>query len=294
LHIKGKRLSGGTVTIDGGISSQYLTGLLLISPTLEQGLRLKIEGEVTSRPYLDMTISLLEDLGVDVITQRPMDGHGGLLITVDPGPEITKNEIQVESDWSSAGYWYSWVAFQETGYTMSLSHFKQESWQGDSALKEIYHSFGVNTIHKGSTITLEKVEKDLPDTIMLNMSNEPDQAQTLFATCLGLGVNAHLTGLHTLKIKETDRIEAMKVVGSRFRESVITTTPDSIKFQVDAQTSVTNHFEVDTFHDHRMAMAFAPLCMFTDVLIKDAGVVSKSYPNYWQHLSEAGSEIQKS
>lgn len=292
LKIAGTTLNGGSLTVNAGISSQFLTALLLIAPTFKKGLNLHLEGTLTSRPYLAMTVDVLKDLGVEVTWYKSGKASQALeIITVAPCAALKNTAAQVESDWSSAGYWYSWVALQPVGYTITLNHFKKESLQGDSKLAVIYKSLGVTTFLKGQSIVLTKVDQQLPDDLMLDLSNEPDQAQTIFATCIGLGVNAQFTGLQTLKIKETDRIEAMRLVGSRFRESEITTTNDSIKLQIPLNSTFNKDVLVDTYQDHRMAMAFAPLCMRTSLIIKDAGVVSKSYGAYWDDLKHVNVQI---
>lgn len=287
LKIKGKTLKGGDLSIDGSVSSQFLTALLLVAPSFKNGLTLKIYNELTSRPYLEMTTTILKQIGVAVShttattsqSQNPED-----IITVLPLSQITVTTAVVESDWSSAGYWYSWVALQEAGYQLHISFYNIDSLQGDSKLVEIYEPLGVTTTFTDKGIQLAKTQGKLPKSIALDLTGQPDQAQTIFATCIGLGINAHLTGLHTLKIKETDRLEAMKVVGSRFRESDITTTDHSIKLQFPTATAFNKEVVVDTFQDHRMAMAFAPLCMKTIVIIKDALVVTKSYKNFYKDL----------
>lgn len=294
LHIKGKALKGGVVTVDATVSSQFLTALLLIAPSLETPLTLHLTGSLTSRPYLEMTVTLLQSLGVKTTwLQTSQEQHELETIIVEPLLELVNNTAQVESDWSSAGYWYSWVAFQQPGYELILKTFKEDSLQGDSALVTIFKQLGVSSHFNHTSLILKKVDLPLPEQINLDLTNEPDQAQTVFATCLGLGIDAHLTGLHTLKIKETDRIEAMKLVGDRFRESVITTTDSSITIQMNKEKNLRENVRVDTFNDHRMAMAFAPLCVFTSVIIKDAGVVSKSYPSYWKDLVKLNCSVKE-
>ncbi|WP_124981794.1 3-phosphoshikimate 1-carboxyvinyltransferase [Nonlabens xiamenensis] len=284
LSIKGKKLLGGELTMDGSVSSQYLTALLLMAPTFEYGLLLKLKTALTSRPYLEMTVRILQELGVDVHWSATQVDRLETIV-VKSLETAGQTNAKIESDWSSAGYWYAWTALQDPGYTISISSFLEDSLQGDRALAGIYTSFGVTTEHQGEQIVLTKTEKELPDLFMLDMTHEPDQAQTVFATCLGLGVNAHLTGLHTLKIKETDRIEAMKLVGSRFRESEITTTDKEIKLNFPTASPFNDRVVVDTFQDHRMAMAFAPLVCRTDIIVKDAQVVTKSYKSFWEDLS---------
>ncbi|MEN8815779.1 MAG: 3-phosphoshikimate 1-carboxyvinyltransferase [Nonlabens sp.] len=296
LKIKGKKLKGGKLSINGSVSSQFLTALLLIAPSFENGLELYITDQLTSRPYLEMTLGILQEMGVQVtfesVTATLQNTYAiNELVKIESLPETIINTATVESDWSSAGYWYSWVALQESGYKMSLSLFKEKSLQGDSELVQIYKPLGVKTTFHEQGITISKIDQQLPDIVMLDVTNEPDQAQTIFATCLGLGINAHLTGLHTLKIKETDRIEAMKIVGSRFRESEITTTDHSIHLHFASQSDFNKEVMVDTYQDHRMAMAFAPLAMKTNVIIKDAMVVTKSYKNFYKDMNKVNVTI---
>lgn len=296
LKIKGKKLKGGKLSINGSVSSQFLTALLLIAPSFENGLELYITDQLTSRPYLEMTIGILQQMGVhatfESVTAASKNTHAiHEIVQVKPLYETIIKTATVESDWSSAGYWYSWVALQESGYEISLSLYKKGSLQGDSELVQIYKPLGVKTTFHGQGITLSKIDQQLPDTVMLDLTNEPDQAQTIFATCIGLGINAHLTGLHTLKIKETDRIEAMKIVGSRFRESEIITTDRSIQLHFASQSDFNQEVTVDTYQDHRMAMAFAPLVMKTNVIIKEALVVTKSYRNFYEDLNKVNVTI---
>jgi 3-phosphoshikimate 1-carboxyvinyltransferase len=280
LKISGKKLTGGTIKIDGSVSSQFLTALLLIAPSFDNGISLHITN-LTSIPYLKMTFEMLRELGMKCTWETQ---GNSIVIGVDKTTSLENNRATVESDWSSAGYWYSWVALQKVGYCCDLSHYREDSLQGDSRLKEIYEKFGVKTTFSQDSMRLEKVSGDIAREVAMDLRDVPDQAQTIFATCLGLGVDVEILGLHTLKIKETDRIEAMKMVGSRFRESKIITTDHSIKLVLDRSKEFNQEVIVDTLHDHRMAMAFAPLCMKASLIIKDAGVVSKSYGDYWNDL----------
>jgi 3-phosphoshikimate 1-carboxyvinyltransferase len=299
LKIKGKKITGGRLPIDGSVSSQFLTALLLIAPSFEKGLQLHIINQLTSRPYLEMTVDILRQLGVDISFEPLAKTHKEYkhneavqeLVRIKPLVLPVIETATVESDWSSAGYWYSWVAFQEPGYEIHLSFYNAASLQGDHKLVYIYSPLGVTTIFDEYGMHLIKEDKRLPDKVVLDLTNEPDQAQTIFATCLGLGINAHLTGLHTLKIKETDRIEAMMQVGSRFRESEIKITDHSIELHFKTQTAFNQEVLVDTYQDHRMAMAFAPLCMKTAIVIKDAMVVTKSYKRFYQDLKEVNVTI---
>ncbi|SCY43769.1 3-phosphoshikimate 1-carboxyvinyltransferase [Nonlabens sp. Hel1_33_55] len=285
LLIHGKSLKGGEVTMDAGVSSQYLSALLLIGAQMENGLHLRLSGELTSRPYLEMTTTMLQEIGLNVNFE---DQH----IEIKPQNKIEDMEVTVESDWSSAGYWYGWVALQPEGYSVQLSAYKEVSLQGDAQLSAIYKKMGVRTQFGSNEITLTKIKDfNQPQHLEFDLTEQPDQAQTIFATCLGLGIDLKMTGLHTLRIKETDRIAAMEVEGTRFRESEITTTDDTLEIHFPEDGHFNNLVRIDTYNDHRMALAFAPLCLKTDLIINDAGVVSKSYGDYWDDLKSVNVDI---
>ena len=282
LKITGRKLTGGSVKIEARVSSQYITALLLIAPHLEKGLELTLEGEITSRPYIEMTLGLLAEAGFN-------SSFTGNTITVLPQFEIhnLKSEIIVESDWSSASYFYSIVTLANSGTQITLSSYKQKSLQGDSALVEIYKDLGVVTVFDGNKIILEKTNLK-PETLNLELNNTPDIAQTIAVTCLGLGIGCRLTGLHTLKIKETDRLTALKNELEKFGAQV-TVTDDTLELQ--PLSKLAGNVAIDTYNDHRMAMAFAPLAVKTPVTIKNAGVVSKSYPAFWNDLQKLGFSV---
>lgn len=294
LKIKGKKLKGSRVSINANVSSQYITALLLIAPKLENGLELHLDGEITSRPYLEMTISLLRELGINV-------NFTGNTITVNPQSEIINHnsEITIESDWSSASYYYSIVALSELGTSLCLTAFKQNSFQGDSALAEIYEAFGVETVFSETTITLTKTRNPQQPTINLELNNTPDIAQTIAVTCFGLGLACNLTGLHTLKIKETDRLSALKTELEKCGAEVtitydsLTLSPHNLFAGSVQQLSLRGLSEgFSTYNDHRMAMAFAPLAIKAPIAINDAGVISKSYPRFWDDLTSLGFVIE--
>ncbi|MCB0444897.1 MAG: 3-phosphoshikimate 1-carboxyvinyltransferase, partial [Gelidibacter sp.] len=206
LKIKGKQLTKGQVSLKANVSSQYISALLLIAPKLKNGLELTLEGKITSVPYINMTLDLLNQIGV----QTNFDDK---VIQVKPLKTLNLKgkTLIVESDWSSASYFYSIVALSSVGTTIQLSSYKQNSLQGDSALVDIYKSFGVLTRFKNNAIILQKVSiANLPSLVKFDLSNAPDIAQTIAVTCFGLGIECHLTGLHTLKIKETDRLLALQ------------------------------------------------------------------------------------
>jgi 3-phosphoshikimate 1-carboxyvinyltransferase len=283
LQIKGKKLHKNQVSLPADISSQYISSLLLIAPSLENGLELKLVGKITSVPYIKMTLGLLNQIGVNT----SFEGNN---IKVSPKENIEAIEIVVESDWSSASYFYSIVALSEVGTELKLSAYKKNSLQGDSILADIYNDFGVETTFLKNEIILKKAKHYQSTSIECDLANAPDIAQTIAITCLGLGLGCELTGLHTLKIKETDRLEAMYNELSKFGAKVAVT---------DKTLSLEpiSHFKpevvVDTYNDHRMAMAFAPLALKTSFTINDAEVVSKSYPDFWKDLNKLGLHLQE-
>lgn len=282
IKIKGKKLTQKRVSLPANVSSQYISALLLIAPKLENGLELTLEGEITSVPYIKMTLALLDEIGVQT-------SFVGNCITVFP-KLITHNSqlITIESDWSSASYYYSIVALSEIGTQITLSSYKENSLQGDSVLAEIYGNFGVETVFENNTILLRKNENCLLLSADFNLKNAPDIAQTIAVTCFGLGIGCHLTGLHTLKIKETDRLEALKNELSKLGAD-ISVTDDSLI--LESSSKINENATVKTYQDHRMAMAFAPLALKTSLIIEYAEVVSKSYPTFWDDLKSIGFQI---
>ena len=284
LRIRGNKIVKNRVALPANVSSQYISALLLIAPKLENGLELVLEGEITSLPYIKMTLALLNQIGVTTLFE-----NNTIKVTHHPLPN-TQQLITVESDWSSASYWYSIVALSEIGFQVTLSNFKKNSLQGDSALVEIYKNFGVQTVFNDKEISLSKVETLIPETLNLNLNNYPDLAQTIAVTCFGLGISCQLAGLHTLKIKETDRLEALQTELTKLGAD-IQVTSEALRLQPAA--SIKSNIVISTYQDHRMAMAFAPLVLKTTLIIEEAEVVSKSYPTFWNDLKKVGFEITK-
>lgn len=275
LRIKGTTLKGGKVTINGNVSSQYISSLLLIAPSLELGLDLEFEGAITSIPYIKMTLSLLNTLGIKTTFE-------GQKITVASKEKIEDTTITVESDWSSASYYYSLVALSKNGKIV-LNSYKKESLQGDSVLSNLYTEFGVKTTFSTNTIVLEKIaDFNNPQTIEFDLVKAPDIAQTISVTSFGMGIACNLTGLHTLKIKETDRLIALQQELSKLGAD-ISVTNDSLHLK--ASKEINSDVSIATYQDHRMAMAFAPLLLKTAIIIEESNVVSKSYPTFWADFS---------
>ena len=273
LLIKPSELISKNLIINSSTSSQYISSLLLIAPKISGGLKIQLTGRETSKPYIDMTISLLKKLGVEITTTDNQ-------ISICELQKIESKKHYIESDWSSASYFYSIVALAKIGYTLKLSKFSFKSLQGDSKVADIYKSFGVKTTYKDDLIILEKIESNT-DKFSFDLTSNPDLAQTICVTCLGLGIKCNLTGLHTLKIKETDRLLALKKELSKFNLKVIITN-DSISF--DNVDFLKPNVVIETYDDHRMAMSFACLATKVKIIIKDPKVVSKSYSSFWSDL----------
>jgi 3-phosphoshikimate 1-carboxyvinyltransferase len=289
IRIKGKKLTQNKVSLPANVSSQYISALLLIASKLENGLELTLEGEITSVPYIKMTLSLLNEIGVETSFVGNKITVKSLSHVPNPLPLI------VESDWSSASYFYSIIALSEIGNEITLSSYKKNSLQGDSVLAEIYKDFGVETVFDNNKIHLRRVQIPITKSLILNLNDSPDIAQTIAVTCFGLGIGCHLTGLHTLKIKETDRLEALKTELSKLGASVsITNVSLTLQpYSPPLERSPKDVVAIKTYQDHRMAMAFAPLALKTDIIIEEAEVVSKSYPAFWIDLKSIGFAIEE-
>ncbi|GGG26812.1 3-phosphoshikimate 1-carboxyvinyltransferase [Dokdonia pacifica] len=286
LCIQGTSLTKNEVTLKANVSSQYISALMLIGATLPEGLIITLEGKITSVPYINMTLQLLHQL--DIIAS-----FEGQSIKIQPAAlgELSKT-ITVESDWSSASYYYSLVALMHKHKDshpteITISSYKKDSLQGDAVLAKIYTELGVTSHFENHALTLRlDAHKELPETLTLDLSNSPDIAQTIAVSCFGLGIACDLSGLHTLKIKETDRLEALKAEITKLGGDIeVTDKTLHLKTRI---TPIKENCTIATYHDHRMAMAFAPLGLFVPICIEDAGVVSKSYPDFWEDLKTLG------
>ncbi|MCH2034539.1 MAG: 3-phosphoshikimate 1-carboxyvinyltransferase [Tenacibaculum sp.] len=278
LKITGKKLEKSTVAIQGNVSSQYISALLLIASSLPNGLEIELLGEITSIPYIKMTLSLLSQLGIESTFE-------GNLIKVNPLANIEGKKVVVEADWSSASYFYSLVALSEIGTEIELSSYKKESLQGDSCLAEIYKHFGVTTTFEEYTILLKKENETSTSLLKLDLVKAPDIAQTIAVTCFALGVPCKLEGLHTLKIKETDRLEALREEITKLGGNISVTNEE---LHLGASTEINENIAIETYNDHRMAMAFTPLALKVPIQINDAKVVTKSYRNFWADFENVG------
>ena len=283
LKINGKMLLGGEISLSSEVSSQYISALMLIASSLKNGLVISLEGSVTSRPYIEMTSSILNRVGIKSSFKENK-------ISIQSVKLLEKSIQKVESDWSSLSYFYSIVALSKYS-ELNIGSYNINSIQGDKKLVEIYQNFGVQTSFSNDTITIKKIEsKDLNKSLKLDLSDTPDIAQTIAVTCFGLGLSCDLYGLHTLKIKETDRLEALKVELTKMG-AIVRITKDS--FHLTKSSEIKSNITIETYNDHRMAMAFTPLAICKPIIINNPDVVSKSFPDFWDHLKGMNFLISK-
>jgi 3-phosphoshikimate 1-carboxyvinyltransferase len=302
LKIKGKKLSGGEITIDGSVSSQYISALMLVAPYLKNGLTINFKGQLTSKPYIEMTAEMMRYFGVELLWKENS-------IEIKVG-EYVSNHFLVEADWSASSYWYSMVALAKEA-EITLFGLQQNSLQGDSVVAKIYENFGVKTEYFENGVRLTKTTNfksrevgtgSQTSNLKLSFSNCPDLAQTVAVTCAALNIPAKLTGLHTLRIKETDRITALQTELCKLGYQVNIENDDLIilpSLRTDRHSyesrnlSNGNENTIKTYNDHRMAMAFAPLALLYPIHIEDEDVVVKSYPNFWEDLKKVGFEMER-
>ena len=292
LRITGRSLQGGMLEIDGNVSSQYISALLMIGPVLEKGLEVRLAGDIISKPYIDLTLWMMREFGADA------EWTAGDTITVRPQP-YKNREYFIENDWSGASYWYEMVALTGSRDTeVKLSGLMDGSKQGDSIVRYIFSLLGVKTTfetketNKPQTVTLKCNGRCVPK-LEYDFVNAPDLAQTVVATCVAKGVPFHFKGLATLKIKETDRIEALKRE-MRKLGYVLEDRNDSELIWNGERCEPSMEAGIDTYEDHRMALAFAPMALKHDgIVINNPQVVTKSYPHFWQGLQEAGFVIEE-
>ncbi len=283
IRINGKKIVKNKVQINGNVSSQYISSLLLIASKLENGLEIELLGKITSIPYINMTLSLLNQLDIDTRFE-------GNTIKVNSKKNANTKTVVVESDWSSASYFYSIMALSEIDSEIQLSAYKKESLQGDSCLVEIYEHFGVSTTFGENFITLKKEKESNQETLELDLKNAPDIAQTIAVTCFSEGIACNLIGLHTLKIKETDRLVALNDELTKLGAS-ISVTDESLFLKKSSK--IKSNIAIETYNDHRMAMAFAPLALRVPIKILDAEVVTKSYQKFWIDMQQIGIKIDE-
>ena len=290
LRIKGKTLKGGALEIPGSVSSQYISALLMIAPILKNGLELTITGGIISRPYIDLTLWTMREFGAKA------DWTGGDTVTVQHG-NYTQRPYLIENDWSAASYWYEILALSnDEEATVKLTGLMDGSKQGDSVTRYIFSLLGVKTLFdsnnqgKPTTITLKKNRRVVPR-LDYDFVNSPDLAQTFVVCCCALGVPFHFKGLSSLKIKETDRIEALKIELRKL--GFVIKDFNNSELIWDGERCEPTMAPIDTYEDHRMALSFAPLAMkFPEIRINNPLVVTKSYPAFWNDMKQAGFRIE--
>ncbi|MBR1932592.1 MAG: 3-phosphoshikimate 1-carboxyvinyltransferase [Prevotella sp.] len=291
LRINGARLEGGQIEIAGNVSSQYISALLMIGPMLSKGLELHLTGDIISRPYIDLTLWTMREFGanaewtsIDTILVKPQS--------------YASRTYYIENDWSAASYWYEMVALSlQDDAEVRLEGLMDGSKQGDSSVRYIFSLLGVKTVFgskkpgKPTTVTIRKSGHRVPR-LEYDFVNSPDLAQTFVVTCALLGVPFRFTGLQTLKIKETDRIEALK--REMLKLGYVLRDVNGQELVWDGErTDAAPHPAIDTYDDHRMALAFAPAALRQPVVINNPQVVTKSYPHFWNDLEKAGFGIAR-
>ncbi len=289
LRITGSKLTGGLLEIPGNVSSQYISALLMIGPVLEEGLELRLTGDIISRPYIDLTLWMMREFGADA------DWSAGDTISVKPQPYSNRDYV-IENDWSGASYWYEMVALsQDREATVRLSGLMDGSKQGDSVVKYIFSLLGVKTSFESrdgerlQVVTLKRSGRCVPR-LEYDFVNSPDLAQTVVVACCAKGVPFHFRGLSTLKIKETDRIEALKKELLKLGYVLKDINGSELVWD-GTRCEPLKHAVIDTYEDHRMALSFAPLGLLKPIVINNPQVVTKSYPHFWDDLKMAGFEI---
>ena len=274
LIIKGQEIFGGEISLSSNISSQYISALMLIAPILKNGLLINLEGKITSKPYLEMTLAILKKIGINCYFKNN-------IISIEHCSKINNSAISIESDWSSVSYFYSIVALSNAA-ELNIGTFYKSSIQGDVKLYEIYAKLGVETkfIKSSSRILIKKINDFIkPDHIDLDLTENPDIAQTIAVTCFGLGISCDLFGLHTLKIELSKLGANVKVTNN--------------SFHLAPTFSINNGISIETYNDHRMAMAFAPLALMTPIIINNPDVVTKSYKDFWKDLKSLNFNLSK-
>ena len=284
LRITGRELRKDTISLPGNVSSQYISALLMIAPVLTNGLTIRLTGDIISRPYINLTLQLMNDFGVRA---EWTDDHR---LKVEP-QAYHSTPFYVESDWSAASYWYQIVALSKEAEVTLPGLFK-DSYQGDSQEAGIFRSLGVETIYKDKAVILKKNGKSV-ERLDYDFINQPDLAQTFVVTCALLNIPFRFSGLQSLKIKETDRMAAL-ITEMRKLGYILHETDGSVLSWEGERCTTEEHPAIDTYEDHRMAMAFAPTCLaLPEILINNPQVVSKSYPRYWEDLRQAGFIIKE-
>lgn len=292
LRVRGRQLDGGTVELPADVSSQYISALLMLGPVLRRGLEIRLTGEIVSRPYIDMTLGLMRHFGASA------GWTGEQTLSVAPQPYRKGTGYEVEADWSAASYWYEMVALSpDAGARIELPGLQENSLQGDAEVRHFFEQLGVSTEFTGDGAVLTKRERcgTEPQACRLDLTRQPDLAQTLTVTCAMTGRPFHLTGLQSLRIKETDRIAALRRELAKLGCDIGEANGSELFSAATAPPPrPASTVETDTYDDHRMAMSFAPCALLTGRLrINCPEVVSKSYPGFWDDLRRIGADISE-
>jgi len=283
LKIFGNKSKISNISLDSNVSSQFISALILIAPTLENGLKIKLEGKIVSKPYLNLTLKVLKKIGISYSFKKN-------IIEIKNVKKIRNNDYLIESDWTSLSYFYSIVAVNKK-INIKLNNFFKDSFQGDSILNKIFIDLGVETkFLNASEILLSPIKKyKKPNNLSLNLIDSPDLAQTIAVTCMALKIPVEITGLQTLKIKETDRILALNNELTKFGAKI---KHDDSSIVINPPKEIKKNIIIDTYNDHRMALSVAPLGLIVPITINDPDVISKSFPEYWNNLSQLGFNLK--
>ncbi len=282
LKISGAKLEGGEISVDASISSQYISALLMIAPVLPKGLTLKLQGSISSMPYIKMTMEIMRFFGINISDKKN-------IIEIKNQTYITR-DFSFEADWSAASYWYEMAAFSDE-VDLTLKGLKIKSLQGDAVIADVFKKFGVQTKFIPEGVHLSKTGKFVKK-LYFDFNNYPDIASAVIVSCAGLNINGKFKGLKNLKIKETDRIFAIKTelkkAGYNFEE----TSESEWELKNISEIQEPLSLQFSTHNDHRMAMSFAPLAIkYGEITVENPGVVKKSYPGFWNDLKTIGFEI---
>lgn len=280
LAIEGNALLGGVITLQADVSSQFVSALMLLAPTFKQGLVIQLSGYITSAPYIQLTASVMAHYGVLV----KLDGNAIII----PSQKYQSKPLLVEADWSAASYWYALLVVNRAG-SFYLNGLNPQSAQGDSKIVELFAKFGVKTVFADNGVYLSYVGSDITH-FNYNFSNEPDVAQTFAVMCCMIGVTFHFTGLHTLKIKETDRLMALTTELRKLGFSVLERADSELLWD-GQRVNYTPNPLIATYDDHRMAMAFAQAAIKESLIIENKQVVHKSYPQFWDEFQKIVKQI---
>lgn len=282
LKILPSELKGQSISIDSGISSQYISALMMIGASLPNGFIINLNGETVSRPYIELTSKLMGEMGFKIKTQENS-------IKVERAPENLKSEVEIEADWSSASYWYLMVCLSKNA-RLKLLGFKSNSYQGDQEVQNLFLKLGVKSTFENGFLILEKIEIEFPSELNLNLIKCPDLAQSLIVAMAALRIPGKISGLQTLKIKETNRLEALKTELEKTGAKI--SISDDF-FQLIQGIKSLENLEFETWSDHRMAMSLAAFSMIAPISIREPDVVKKSYPNFWLDMKKIGFNFQE-